>query len=62
MKKLVLMFAAIAAVSLASCGGNKTADAEKATTDVATEAPAAADAAATTADTTVVDTTKTVAE
>lgn len=32
MKKLVLMFVAIAAVSFASCG-NKAADAEKATAD-----------------------------
>lgn len=33
MKKLVFMFVAVAAVSLASCGGNKQADAEKAAAD-----------------------------
>lgn len=53
MKKLVLMFVAIAAVSFASCG-NKAADAEKATADsiriadsiAAVEAAAAEQAAA----------------
>ena len=59
MKKLVLMFVAIAAVSFASCG-NKAADAEKATADsiriadsIAAVEAAAAEAAA--ADTTTVD-------
>ena len=60
MKKLVLMFVAIAAVSFASCG-NKAADAAKATADsiriadsiAAVEAAAAEEAAA--ADTTTVD-------
>ena len=33
MKKLVLMVVAIAAVSFASCGGNKAADAAQATAD-----------------------------
>ena len=63
MKKLVLMFVAIAAVSFASCG-NKAADAEKATADSiriadsleAVEA-AAAEAAAQAADTIAADTT-----
>lgn len=65
MKKLVLMFVAIAAVSFASCG-NKAADAEKATADsiriadsiaaVEVEA-AAAEAAAQAADTIAADTT-----
>ena len=52
MKKLVLMFVAIAAVSFASCG-NKAADAEKATADsiriadsIAAVEAAAAEAAA----------------
>ena len=57
MKKLVLMFVAIAAVSFASCG-NKAADAEKATADsirIADSIAAAAQAADTiAADTTVV--------
>ena len=62
MKKLVFMFVAIAAMSLASCG-NKKADAEKATADsiriadsiAAVEAVAAAEAeAAAAADTIVV--------
>ena len=59
MKKLVLMFVAIAAVSFASCG-NKAADAAKATADsiriadsIAAVEAAAAEAAA--ADTTTVD-------
>ncbi|NDV81160.1 hypothetical protein [Bacteroides sp. 51] len=60
MKKLVFMFVAIAAMSLASCG-NKKADAEKATADsiriadsiAAVEAVAAAEAEAA-ADTIVV--------
>ena len=62
MKKLVLMFVAIAAVSFASCG-NKAADAEKATADsiriadsIAAVA-AAAEAAAQAADTIAADTT-----
>lgn len=70
MKKLVLMFVAIAAVSFASCG-NKAADAEKATADsiriadsiAAVEAAAAeaaaAEAAAQVADTTATDSTAT---
>lgn len=61
MKKLVLMFVAIAAVSLASCG-NKKADAEKAAADsiriadsiAAVEAAAEEAAAAAAADTTAV--------
>ncbi|MEG0037637.1 MULTISPECIES: hypothetical protein [Bacteroides] len=60
MKKLVLMFVAIVAVSFASCG-NKAADAEKATADsiriadsIAAVEAAAAEAAAA-VDTTVVD-------
>lgn len=64
MKKLVLMFAAIAAISFASCG-NKAADAAKAQADsiriadsiAAVEAAAAQEAAA--ADTTTVDSTAT---
>ena len=67
MKKLVLMAAAIVAVSFASCG-NKTANAEQARQDsiriadsiANAEAAAAAQAAA--ADTTGNDTTKVVAE
>ena len=54
MKKLVLMFVAVAAVSLASCGGNSKADAEAAKADsiriadsiAAVEAAAAAEMAA----------------
>lgn len=69
MKKLVLMAAAIVAVSLASCGGNKAANAEQATADsiriadsiAAVEAAAAAEAAAE-ADTTATDSTAVVAE
>ena len=62
MKKLVLMFVAIAAVSFASCG-NKAADAEKdsiriADSIAAVEA-AAAEAAAQVADTTATDSTAT---
>ena len=70
MKKLVLMFVAIAAVSLASCGNKSKADAEAARQDsiriadsiAAVEAAAAAEAAA--ADTAMVDSaaTTTVAE
>ena len=63
MKKLVLMFVAIAAVSFASCG-NKAADAEKATADsihiadsIAAVEAAAAEAAAQAADTIAADTT-----
>ena len=65
MKKLVLMFVAIAAVSFASCG-NKAADAEKATADsiriadsIAAVEAAAAEAAA--ADTTKADSSATAA-
>ena len=65
MKKLVLMFVAIAAVSFASCG-NKAADAEKATADsiriadsIAAVEAAAAEAAAQVADTTATDSTAT---
>ncbi|MFV0544750.1 MAG: hypothetical protein ACK5ND_00870 [Bacteroides sp.] len=70
MKKLVLMFAAIAAVSFASCG-NKAADAAKATADsiriadsIAAVEAAAAEAAAQAADTVQADSaaTTTVAE
>lgn len=64
MKKLVLMFVAIAAVSFASCCGNKAADAEKATADsiriadsIAAVEAAAAEAAAQAADTIAADTT-----
>lgn len=63
MKKLVLMFVAIAAVSFASCC-NKAADAEKATADsiriadsIAAVEAAAAEAAAQAADTIAADTT-----
>ena len=63
MKKLVLMFVAIAAVSFASCG-NKAADAEKVTADsiriadsIAAVEAAAAEAAAQAADTIAADTT-----
>ena len=61
MKKLVLMFVAIAAVSFASCG-NKAADAEKATADSiriadSIAAVEAAEAAAQAADTIAADTT-----
>lgn len=68
MKKLVLMFVAIAAVSFASCG-NKAADAEKATADsirvadsIAAVEAAAAEAAAQVADTTATDSVAVVAE
>ncbi|MDR3118963.1 MAG: hypothetical protein LBU44_06045 [Mediterranea sp.] len=57
MKKLVFMFVAIAAVSLASCG-NKKADAEKATADsiaIADSIAAVEAAAEAAADTVVVD-------
>ena len=63
MKKLVLMFVAIAAVSFASCG-NKAADAAKAQQDsiriadsIAAVEAAAAEAAAQAADTIAADTT-----
>ena len=57
MKKLVLMFVAIAAVSFASCG-NKAADAEKATADSIRIADSiAAEAAAQATDTIAADTT-----
>lgn len=68
MKKLVLMFVAIAAVSFASCG-NKAADAAKATADsiriadsIAAVEAAAAEAAAdtTTVDSVAVEATETV--
>ena len=65
MKKLVLMFVAIAAVSFASCG-NKAADAERAMADsiriadsIAAVEAAAAEAAAQVADTTATDSTAT---
>ena len=68
MKKLVLMFVAIAAISFASCG-NKAADAAKATADsiriadsIAAVEAAAAEAAASVADTTAVDSAAVVAE
>ena len=51
MKKLVLMAVAIVAVSFASCGGNKAANAEA--TD--TEEVAATDSAAVAADSTATD-------
>lgn len=68
MKKLVLMVVAIAAVSFASCGGNKAANAEQAAADsiriadsiAAVEAAEAAAAAA--ADTTAQDSAAVVAE
>ena len=55
MKKLVLMFVAIAAISFASCGGNKTAatDATADTTDTTAVDTTAADTVA--ADTTVAE-------
>ena len=68
MKKLVLMAAAIVAVSFASCG-NKQADAEKATADsiriadsIAAVEEAAEAAAAAAADTVAVDSAAVVAE
>lgn len=68
MKKLVLMFVAIVAVSFASCG-NKAADAEKATADsirmadsIAAVEAAAAEAAAAAVDTTATDSAAVVAE
>ena len=68
MKKLILMFAAIAAVSFASCG-NKQAEAEKAPADsiriadpIAAVEAAAAEAAAAAADTTATDSAAVVAE
>ena len=71
MKKLVLMAAAIVAVSFASCG-NKQADAEKATAEsiriadsiaaVEEAAAATAEAAAAAADTVAVDSAAVVAE
>lgn len=68
MKKLVLMFVAIVAVSFASCG-NKAADAEKATADsiriadsIAAVEAAAAEAAAAAVDTVAVDSAAVVAE
>ena len=68
MKKLILMFAAIAAVPFASCG-NKQAEAEKAAADsiriadsIAAVEAAAAEAAAAAADTTATDSAAVVAE
>ena len=68
MKKLILMFAAIAAISFASCG-NKQAEAEKAAADsiriadsIAAVEAAAAEAAAAAADTTATDSAAVVAE
>ena len=68
MKKLILMFAAIAAVSFASCG-NKQAEAEKAAADsiriadsIAAVEAAAAEAAAAAADTPATDSAAVVAE
>jgi hypothetical protein len=68
MKKLVLMAAAIVAVSFASCG-NKAANAEQATADsiriadsIAAVEAAAAEAAASVADTTAVDSAAVAAE
>ena len=68
MKKLVLMFVAIAAISFASCG-NKAANAEQATADsiriadsIAAVEAAAAEAAASVADTTATDSAAVVAE
>ena len=68
MKKLVLMSAAIVAVSFASCG-NKAANAEQATADsiriadsIAAVEAAAAEAAAAVADTTAADSAAVVAE
>lgn len=68
MKKLVLMVVAIAAVSFASCGGNKAANAEQATADsiriadsIAAVQAAAAEAEAQ-ADTTASDSAAVVAE
>ena len=57
MKKLVLMAVAIVAVSFASCGGNKAANAETTETAApATEEVAATDSAAVAADSTATDT------
>ena len=69
MKKLVLMAAAIVAVSFASCGGNKAANAEQAAADsiriadsIAAVEAAEAAAAAAAADTTAQDSAAVVAE
>lgn len=53
MKKLVFMFVALAAMSFASCGGNKTQEAPVATDDSVVVDSAATDSAAT--DTAAVD-------
>ncbi len=56
MKKLVLMAVAIVAVSFASCGGNKAANAEATeNAAAATEEVAATDSAAVAADSTATD-------
>ena len=60
MKKLVLMAVAMVAVSFASCGGNKAADAEQAKADsirIADSIAAVEAAAAAAADTTATDST-----
>lgn len=55
MKKLVLMFVAVAAISFASCDGNKTAKTD-ATADTTAQVDSAADSTATT-DSTAADST-----
>ena len=58
MKKLVFMFVAVAAISFASCGGNRTQQADAVDSDsiaVVDTVPAVADTVA--ADTTTADTT-----
>ena len=46
MKKLVFMFVAVAAISFASCGGNKTAQAEAVDSDSIAVVDSAADTVA----------------
>ena len=55
MKKLVLMAVAIVAVSFASCGGNKAANAEETAAPATEEVAAATDSAAVAADSTATD-------
>lgn len=60
MKKLVLMFVAIAAISFASCGGNSkpAANADSTKTDTTQVDSTQADSTAAAADTTAADTAK----
>ena len=59
MKKLVLMFVAIAAVSFASCGNKAAEDSIRIADSIAAVEAAAAEAAAQVADTTATDSTAT---